>query len=217
MWMFLAAPVAQAQDFIAVDGALEDDAFYRLIACAAPPKLPCQKPFLRWPVEKRDPLRISLASLTPALQPYQRRLYLDALRAAVDEINSVAVGLRVAAVSGEADVVVHVVETEPGQIMQNTGVPELEGQLLPLGRVALRSRNGVIKEALIALSHQTRRREIASVMLEEIVQSLGLMTDIRSTAYRRSIFSEDSNSGVRLVGQDAMVLRRHYGAEPSAD
>ena len=56
----------------------------------------------------------------------------------------------------------------------------------------------------------TPRQAIASVVLEEVVQALGLLTDIRSPVYRRSIFAEDSNSGIRLRGQDAMVIRRHY-------
>ena len=94
--------------------------------------------------------------------------------------------------------------------MRDTGVPGLDGALLPLGRVALRARDGDIREALIAVSAFTRRREIASILLEEITQGLGLMTDIRGPGYARSVFSEDGNSTTRLTGQDAMALRRHY-------
>lgn len=97
--------------------------------------------------------------------------------------------------------------------MQNTGVEDLDGNVLPLGRVALRARDNTIREALIAISAKARRREIASILLEEITQALGLMTDIQGPTYRRSVFSEDSNSVVRLEGQDAMALRRHYAPD----
>jgi len=104
----------------------------------------------------------------------------------------------------------HVLDTRPGEVMADTGVPVLEGRVLPLGQVMVRARNSWIDQAVISMSVDTPRRAIASVVLEEVVQALGLMTDIRSPVYRRSIFAEDSNSGTRLRGQDAMVIRRHY-------
>ena len=48
-------------------------------------------------------------------------------------------------------------------------------------------------------------------MLEELTQSMGLMTDIRNPYYEtRSVFSEDSNSVVKLGEQDREALRLHY-------
>jgi hypothetical protein len=81
---------------------------------------------------------------------------------------------------------------------------------MAIARVALRSRGGTILSAAIAISQDIRRREIASVVLEELVQALGLPTDIDSPAYTRSIFSEADNATVWLRGQDAAALRRHY-------
>ena len=81
---------------------------------------------------------------------------------------------------------------------------------MAIARVALRSRGCTILSAAIAISQEIRRREIASVVLEELVQALGLPTDIDSPAYTRSIFSEADNATVWLRGQDAAALRRHY-------
>lgn len=211
--VWLALPVA-AQEFIQTDALLSDDAFYRLVACAAPPGAECSKPMIYWPQDKRSALRVGFVSKTPSLAPWQERIYTRALRGAVEEINKVGGGIRLKLMApsdpNPPDIALHVLATRPGDVMHNTGVPVLEGRVLPLGQVMVRARNSWIDQAVISMSVHTPRRAIASVVLEEVVQALGLMTDIRSPVYRRSIFAEDSNSGTRLRGQDAMVIRRHY-------
>ncbi|WP_220750688.1 DUF2927 domain-containing protein [Jannaschia sp. AI_61] len=207
-----------AQEFIEAEGPLSDDDFYRAIACAASPGGDCRKPLLYWPAHKRDSVTVALVSVTDVLVPYRRALYEAGLDAALDQINALEAGVRLQRVATDAaDIAIHVVATAPGQVMADTGVPALDGNVLPLGRVALRARDSEIKEALIAVSAQARRREIASILLEEITQALGLMTDISGPAYHRSVFSETSNSVVRLRGQDAMVVRRHYGPQIEED
>ena len=211
-FLLLSGP-ACAQEFVEVPGRLSDDDFYRAVACAARPEGECRKPFLRWPEARRNRLTVRLASVADVVRPYQRELYERGLDAALAQINGLDAGIRLSRTGEEADIEVHVVATAPGAVMRDTGVPDLDGEILPLGRVALRTRGGVIREALIAVSVEARRREIASILLEEITQGLGLMTDIRGPAYARSLFSEDGNSVVRIEGQDAMALRRHYAAD----
>lgn len=209
--------LACAQEFVDVPGSLTDEAFYRAVACAAAPGDACRKPYLHWPEEKRRDLTVALSSVTDSLEEWQKALYESGLDNAVAQINGLNAGVRLVRAPDGADIEVHVVATPPGEVMRDTGVPDLDGAVLPLGRVALRARDGEIREALIAVSAQARRREIASILLEEIVQGLGLMTDVRGPAYRRSLFSEDGNSVVRLQGQDAMALRRHYAPDRAPD
>lgn len=212
--MLLLLPgLAGAQEFVTAPGLLDDEAFYRAVACAAAPGETCRKPFLHWPEQRRADLTVALASVTGDLEPWQRDLYDRGVDNAIAQVNALEAGVRLSRGEGAGDIEVHVVATPPGHVMRDTGVPDLDGALLPLGRVALRARGAEIREAVIAVSAQARRREIGSILLEEIVQSLGLMTDIRGPAYRRSLFSEDGNSVVRLRGQDAMALRRHYDPE----
>ena len=212
----VAGPVA-AQEWIDLPARLSDEAFYRAVACAAPPGGECAKPFMRWPEARRGDLTVTLASVADTVRPYRLRLHRAGLDAAIAHINAADAGLRLRRIAqGPADITVHVVATPPGGIIAGTGQPDLDGYLLPLARVALRVRGGTIRRGAIAVSAHARRREIPSVLLEELTQAMGLMTDIRGPAYRRSLFSEDGNSVTRLTGQDAMALRRHYAAMPES-
>lgn len=206
----LAVP-AGAQEYVSVRGPLGDEDFYRVVACAAQPGASCRKPFLRWPLARRADLTVAVAP--GPMRPVQRQHYARGLDAALREINAQAAGLRLRRVEGVADIMVHVVATPPGRVMRHTGVADLDGLVLPLALVTVRARAGEIRAARIAISAQARVEEIPSLLLEEVVQGLGLITDIQGLAYRRSIFAENGNAIMRLAGQDAMALRRHY-SEP---
>ncbi|MEM7710697.1 MAG: DUF2927 domain-containing protein [Pseudomonadota bacterium] len=215
--ILLATGSVAAQEFVAVPGPIDDHDFYRLVACAAEPGGACRKPFLRWDAEARRALGVSLASVSPALAPYKRPLIDAALDAAVAQINDVDAGLHLVRVPHAAAIDIHIVDTPPGGVMSDTGVEALDGAVLPLGRVALLVSEGQIPKGIIAISAFAGHRAIASVLLEEITQALGLMTDIRGPAYKQSIFSEDANDAIRLDGQDAMALRRHYAGDGEGD
>lgn len=208
-----ALPLA-AQEFIDTDARLSDEDFYRLVSCAAAPGAECRKRVVFWPEAKRAALAVGYVSKTDAIHPWQEHLYTWALAHAVAEINRVGGGITLRIVpmteEGPRDIALHVVDTRPGGVMESTGEPALEGRVLPLAQVVVQTRAQWIDRAVISVSVDTPRHDITSVILEETVQALGLMTDIRSPAYSRSVFAEDSNSGVRLLGQDAMVIRRHY-------
>ncbi len=211
---FLAATLplpAAAQEFVAVPGIISDEAFYRLVSCGAAPEGDCTKPQIRWPEAQQLRLRVGLAATGFTFPDYKLDLIDTALDQAIDEINGSGARLFLErAFEAPFDIPVYLLDTPQGGLIENTGNRELDGTVLSIGRVALRSRGGEITAAAIAISRDIRRREIASVVLEELVQALGLHTDISSPAYRRSIFSEDGNSVVRLSGQDAEALRRHY-------
>lgn len=203
------------QEYVAVPDVVSDEAFYRMVACAAPPGLECNKPFIRWPEDRRLSLTVGLAQVTPVLPNYKYALFDRAIDAAIDEINAAGAQIFLErSYETGMDIPFHIVATAPGDRITGTQVPELEGVELSIGRVALRSRGGDITGAAIAISAEIRRREIASVVLEELVQALGLVTDVVSPAYESSIFSETSNSTVWLRGQDLAVLRRHYPRVP---
>jgi hypothetical protein len=212
--VFLALPSPRgpsAQEYVAVPDLISDEAFYRLVACASPPGGECSKPFIYWPEERRLSLRVGIAGTADSFPDYKYDLVDEALDAAIAEINAAGAHLFLERVyQGEMDIPLHLVEAPQGGVIFGTGIDELDGSSIAIGRVAIRSRGDQIVAASIAISQDIRRREIASVVLEELVQSLGLVTDVVSPAYDRSIFAENGNNMTRLGGQDAAALRRHY-------
>lgn len=195
-------------------GALSDEEFYRLVACAAPPGGDCAKPVVHWPLERRSALRVGIASINPAFPSYKFDLVDQAVDAAISEINATGAGLFLERRYGAPfDVPIYLTDAPEGGLINGTGNSQIDGTEIAIGRVVLRSRGAEIVEAAIAISLDISRREIASVVLEELVQAMGLPTDISGTAYDRSIFSETGNSVVQLRGQDAEALRRHYPGE----
>ncbi|MFT5870946.1 MAG: hypothetical protein ACI8TF_003077 [Paracoccaceae bacterium] len=205
---------AQAQEFIEVPGPVDDATFYRIVACAAQPGLACRKPEIRWPQGLRTALRVGIAQIDVGFASYRLDLVDQALDAAILEINTLGVDLGLERVfEPPFDIPIYLTDAPQGGVVRGTGVPELDGVQIAIGRVAIRSRAGTIQSAAIAISQDIRRREVASIVLEELVQAMGLPTDIRSPAYRDSIFSEEGNSVVWLRGQDAEALRRHYPSQ----
>ena len=200
-----------AQEYIDVDGPLGDADFYRVVACGAPPGGDCAKPRIHWPADRRHPLAVGIAQVDPGVPDYRVGLLDRALDDAIAEINGAGADITLARVpGGPFDIPVYLVDVPQGGVVEGTGNASLDGEQIAIGRVVIRSRGSRITSAAIAISAEIRRREIASVMLEELVQSLGLTTDILGPAYEASIFAEDSNSTVWLRGQDAEALRRHY-------
>lgn len=207
----LAAPGARGQEFITVPDLISDEAFYRLVACAAPPGGDCAKPMIRWPADRREGLRVGIAAIADSFPSYKFDIVDRAIDDAIAEINASGAALHLTrAYEGDLDVPLFLVDAPQGGRISGTSLPELDGADIAIARVVLRSRGDEISAAAIAISRDIRRREIASVVLEELVQAMGLPTDIDSPAYDRSIFSETSNSTVWLRGQDAAALRRHY-------
>lgn len=212
-------PVAVfAQEFIETRGKLTDEAFYRLIACAAPPGGACQKPLARWPEHRVSDLTLSIVTVDEHFPLYRLRLVEAGLDSAIQQINAAgsAVRLRRTENGTPADINIFMTETPAGDRVRGTGLPGLDGEVVQAALVMLWWRGqGEVTRAAIAVSRDIRRRSIPSVMLEELVQALGLTTDIRNPYYtKRSIFSEDGNSVARLAAQDLAVLRRHYPLEP---
>ncbi|PWK55321.1 DUF2927 domain-containing protein [Roseicyclus mahoneyensis] len=207
----LAAPPAKAQEYITVPSLISDEDFHRLVACAAPPGGDCAKPLIRWPEARRLSLRVGIAAVADSFPSYKFDLIDQAIDVAIEEINASGAALFLSrAYEGELDVPVYLVNTPQGGTISGTSLPDLDGADMAIARVVLRSRGDEIVSAGIAISQDINRREIASVVLEELVQAMGLPTDIDGPAYQRSIFAEYSNSTVWLRGQDAAALRRHY-------
>jgi hypothetical protein len=213
--LFLAAspPVAAAEDFIETTGPLSDDAFYNLVACAAPPGGPCGKPILHWPTDR--PLRVQITRIDDAFLGGRQKRARAALVRAIQFINRVGAGIALEQVAPgqEADIRIYLIDTDGAGPITGTGIPGVDGSTVTGARVTIWSRSDthMIQRAQIVFGTRLHIRHYESAMIEEVTQALGLLTDIRNPDYLgKSVFSQDDNESKDLGAQDRMALRRHY-------
>lgn len=208
------AALAQEVDFIASDGPLSDDDFYRLVACRAPPGKPCLEEFVRWGPEKVHAIAIGFGPVTPGYPAVLRDQLFFGLDLATRAINRVGADLHLVHQADPArqDITIHLVPSREGEAIRGTGNPEMDG--VPIGAALVHinwNGDNHITRATIALAADIPLSNAYPVLLEEITQALGLMTDILNPHYDAiSVFSEDSNLVRKFGPQDRMVLLRHY-------
>jgi hypothetical protein len=120
---------------------ISDEAFYRLVACAAPPGGDCAKPFIRWPRERRLRLRVGIAQIAEGFADYRLDLVDRSVDRAIAEINGAGAHLYLErAYEGPFDIPIYLVDAPQGGEIAGTGVADLDGTSISIGRVALRSR-----------------------------------------------------------------------------
>ena len=216
----LLAGAAMAQDYVEVDGPLSDDAFYDLVSCRAAPGQPCRFDRVRWSPDRARGLRIGFAAVDPAY-PGELAGHLDrALDLAISSINGIGADLALVRVakSEEADIRIHLVAFGDGDVLIGTGEPAIDGEILGAALVHVWwDVDGHLTQGIVVMADDIPLPDAYPVLLEEITQGLGLLTDIRAEYYEsRSVFSEDSNSVTKHGEQDIMAIRRHYPpqAEP---
>jgi hypothetical protein len=210
--LVLATP-AFAGDGVPTAGLLSDAAFHRLVACGAPPGGECQSGLVAWP---GPAVTIALhrgSGPVPGLAP-------DALSQAIDQavvqVNGAGAALTLTRRPDDtlADIVIRPTAFREGQaVTGEVGMPD--GTVIGVAQMNIMGNSkGQATLGVILIAADMTTRDLRSVVLEEIVQTLGLPWDIENPAYEgRSIFAQDTNSVITLAGQDAAVLRLHYPSE----
>lgn len=213
------APAAPAQeaDYLITEGRLGVEDFYRLVSCRALPGGPCTAEPLRWAPDRARNLAVGLVAPPAGYPVAVVRLMSEAVDHAIEEINAAgaALHLRRAGRAEQPDVAIHLAEVRVGDAISGTGILGVDGQVIGAALVTVwPDDRGHLTEAVIVLASDLPAPEIGPVVLEELTQAMGLMTDIRNPAYEGvSVFSEDSNRVTRLGPQDQEALRRHYPPE----
>ena len=204
-----AALPAQAQDFVDSDGPLENTVFYRLVACAAPPDSPCAKPFYKW---EKFALTVGIVERAPPFLGGKVKRAEAALVRAVQRLNAVGMGVQLSQSENAPDIAIHLLDVARGEMIR-TGTL-LNGKTIANAITALDVQGSTITGATIGFSNTITIRQYESIMLEEITQALGLITDIQNPYYRsRSILSQNADNSLKTLGeQDRMALIRHYPA-----
>lgn len=207
------AAEALADDFLTVDRRLSDAEFHRLLSCGALPGGSCRTAVMRWPADRARDLRIAVLPPEPGFPEDRAARVRLAVAAAVSEVNAAGAALRLRRVEpgASADIRIRLTGLREGDPIR--GVPGI-AQGTPIGSAHFRfdtdARNR-ITDGVILVAADIDPDHINSVLLEEIVQVLGLLHDVSGPAYHGvSIFDEHTNVVTRLRGQDAAALRLHY-------
>ena len=210
-------PLAQQSDFLVTDGKLSSEDFYRLVSCRALPGGPCTAEPVRWSLEQARDLTVGFAPLPHGYPGATAERMTRAVEHAIEEINAAGAALRLrpAAKDERPDITIHLAPIKEGDLIQGTGVRGVDGQAIGAALVTVWWDEGQdLTEAVIVLAENLPALDVGPVVLEELTQAMGLMTDIRNPAYEGvSVFSEDSNRVTRLGPQDREALRRHYPPE----
>ena len=151
-----------AQEFVTVPRRLSDEAFYRLVACAAPPGGECRKPLIRWSDQRAVSLTVGVVQIDDHFPNYKLDLVEAAIDRAIAEINASGAYLVLErSYEPDPDIAIYLLDTPQGGIIEGTGNRELDGSELAVGRVAIRSLGADIQEAASARSPDIKRREIS--------------------------------------------------------
>lgn len=201
-------------EFVDLPGPVSLNQFYDAVSCGAPPGGTCQIRHRRWPPGQAQNLTVRVMQTQPGVPTGLARQLLDAVPQAITEINRVApitLRLRHDPLTPDPDIAVYVIAKTPDNRVTGTGLPHLDGLSVANARVIVRSQNTRIRKAWVLLSQSVTHETALSVTLEELVQSLGFLFDVRGPAHAgRSIFDEDGSAVTRLDGQDAAVLTVKY-------
>jgi hypothetical protein len=208
--LLLMTPLA-AQEYIVTDGPLSDVDFYQLVSCAATPGLGCNEPIVKW---DKSVVTVTFAPIPVAYPSDMAREMDRVLDTTIAQINAAAPGLNLRRVSkaAPADIVVYLQPIRSGDAIRGTGYSQMDG--VPIGAAQVQvfwDENLNLTEAAIVFASDIPINQLGPIMVEELSQAMGLMTDIRNPYYEtRSVFSEDSNSVQKLGVQDREALRLHY-------
>jgi hypothetical protein len=169
---------------------------------------------VRWAEADALSLTVSVAPVAPSYPKALGKEMLAALDRAIAEINGAQARLRLLrAEPGEVGRIrLFLTPVGENQPIRGTEISGVDGVEIGAGLTTVWwNDRREITEAVIVMAGDLPVPQVFPVLLEELTQSLGLLTDIRNPWYEtRSVFSEDSNSVTRLGPQDVMALRRHY-------
>ena len=187
---------ASAQEFLATDTALADNDFYRLVACATPPKGDCNKPIVRW---AKTELTIGITKMDRAYLGGKKTRAEASLSQAMDEINAAGTTIQLIPDDMAPDILILFLDIPAHSTIQGSGFQVLEGKPISGAGMRVLAKDGVILKSVIIFTTGLQKRVFESVMLEEITQGLGLITDIGGPYYEsRSIFYQSSNALTKL-------------------
>jgi Protein of unknown function (DUF2927) len=205
--LLLALP-AHADDAIRAKAVLSDQALLRLVTCGAAPSGDCTVSPVRW---RRTDLTIRFGPVPEGYPLKQAKRIDKALNQAIATINAAGSAIRLTRVTGTADI-----DLRPTRFRMRediSGEPGIaNGLRMAEGLFSIQPDfRGRIRSGTILIARDIKPPHIRSIVLEEVMQSLGFRFDISGKAYQdTSIFAQWGNRVKTISGQDAAILRLYY-------
>jgi hypothetical protein len=210
---------AFARDYTFSNGMLSDDQFYQAVSCKAKLDGRCQEKPARWPAYLSNQLTVGLAQVQSGTTDAQEAVVRDALIESVALINASGANIKLRYVSGimahRTWIKFHIVQPlGPRHLIAGVSLKGINGLTAQNARTKLYvTQNHKIGRAGVTISNTiTDPIQLRALVLEELVQSLGLMWDIENPFYNTiSIFSQSGPDNLlQIEGQDKAALQRHY-------
>lgn len=170
---------------------------------------PCAKPFYRW---EKSEITVGIVTRAPVFLGGKMKRADAAVVRALQRLAEVGMGVRLIPADGAPDIHIHLLDVARSETITTPDTPLLDGLTMANAITALDVEGSKITGAAIGISRTMTIRQFESVMLEEITQALGLITDIQNPHYlSRSIFSQNADNSLKTLGeQDKVALTRHY-------
>lgn len=206
----LLATPATATDGVATSGKLSDTDFHALATCGAAKGKTCQGPSVRWPQAR---VTVAMHGNAGGMPPALSARVSQAFDAAIAAINGGGAGITLVRNDSyrHPNIILRRVNLREGDLTKAIpNVPDYEAIGVGYSTVWWQNNRDLTK-ATILISAYIQPRDVASVVLEELFQSLGFRYDVEGRYYQtRSILAQDSNATTRIKDQDAAILRLHY-------
>ncbi len=205
--LLLATPALS--EAVEAPGRLTDAAFHRLLACPGPQEQECAR-LMRW--DSTRPVRIALRQIDPAFLGRKKLRAAAALERAVQEINDADIGLRLALVTGAAEIEVFFLDISPDTPIAGTEMDGVDGVSASAvtTRVRFNHASGQLERAALVFTPALATPRYEAAMLRAVARSLGLLTPVSGAPYdKQSVFAAGSNR-TTLGPQDIAALRLHY-------
>ena len=210
---------AFARDHTFSNGMLSDDQFYAAISCKAKLDGRCREKPTRWPAYLSNQLTVGLAQVQKGTTDAQEDVVRAALKDSVAMINASGANVKLRYITrfvpSRAWIKFHIIQPHgPRHEIKDMPMKGFDGLRAQNARTKLYvTKNYQIGRVGVTISNTiTDPTQLRALVLEELVQSLGLMWDIENPFYNNiSIFSQSGPDNLlTIAGQDKAALQRHY-------
>ena len=160
-------------------------------------------------------MRIALARIAPGYPEREAAIVDDAIDRAIAKINKAGsnIVMRRVAPAAKADINIFLLDVPQNSVLRGSRIRGMDGKNVAgaIASVWWNRDTKTINRGVIVIAPGHSPHTYKSIVLEELFQSLGLLTDILGVPYETStITAQNENMRLSLGRQDIAALNIHY-------